>query len=47
MLCKEILSSKQAALEQELQGQVERMKEDTAFRRRYLEHKDRIRRAYL
>lgn len=47
MLCKEMLSSKQAALEQELQEQVERMKEDTAFRRRYLEHKDRIRRAYL
>lgn len=47
MLCKEMLSSKQAALEQELQGQVERMKDDTAFRRKYLEHKDRLKRAYL
>ena len=47
MLCKEMLSSKQASLESELQGQIESMKEDTAFRRKYLEHKDRLRRAYL
>lgn len=47
MLCKEMLSSKQAALEQELQGQVESMKDDKSFRRKYLEHKDRLRRAYL
>ena len=48
MLCKELLSSKQATLEQELQGKVESMKEDSkSFRRKYLEHKDRLGRAYL
>ncbi|MDP3103940.1 MAG: hypothetical protein Q8M95_04960 [Candidatus Methanoperedens sp.] len=47
LLCRELLSSKQAALEEKLKGQVEKMKDDPAFRKKYNEHKDRLRRAYL
>ncbi len=47
LLCREFLSSKQAELEHKLKGQVEKMKDDPAFRRKYIEHKDRVRRAYL
>jgi len=47
LLCREFLSSKQAELEQKLKGQVEKMKDDPAFRKKYSEHKDRLRRAYL
>lgn len=47
LLCREFLSGKQAALEQKLKGQVEKMKDDPAFRKKYNEHKDRMRRAYL
>jgi len=47
LLCREFLSSKQAELEHKLKGQVEKMKDDPAFRRKYDEHKDRVRRAYL
>jgi hypothetical protein len=47
LLCREFLSGKQAALEQKLKGQVEKMKDDPAFRKKYIEHKDRLRRAYL
>ena len=46
-LCKELLSNKQAELEQKLREQVDIMKEDPAFRKKYNEHKDRLRRAYL
>ncbi|MDO8724506.1 MAG: hypothetical protein Q7J35_00380 [Candidatus Methanoperedens sp.] len=46
LLCRELLSSKQAELEQRLKGQVEKMKDDPVFRRKYDEHKDRVRRAY-
>ncbi len=46
-LCKELLSSKQAALEQKLKYQVNRMMDDPAFRKKYNEHKDRLRRAYI
>ncbi|GFO98123.1 putative uncharacterized protein [groundwater metagenome] len=47
LLCREFLSSKQAALEQKLKDQVDKMKDDPAFRKKYNEHKDRMRRAYL
>lgn len=47
MLRKEYLSSNQVALEQRLRHQVERMKNDPAFRKKYTEHKERIRRAFL
>ncbi len=47
LLCRELLSSKQAELEQKLKSQVEKMKDDPAFRKKYSEHKDRVRRAYL
>ena len=47
LLCREFLSSKQAELEHKLKGQVEKMKDDPAFRRKYVEHKDRVRRAYI
>ncbi len=47
LLCREFLSGKQAALEQKLKGQVEKMKDDPEFRKKYSEHKDRLRRAYL
>ncbi len=47
LLCKEFLSSKQAALEQKLKDQVEKMKDDPVFRKKYTEHKERLRRAYL
>ncbi len=47
LLCREFLSGKQAALEERLKGQVEKMKDDPAFRKKYYEHKDRLRRAYL
>lgn len=47
LLCKELLSSKQAELENKLKGQVEKMKDDPAFRKKYVEHKDRLRRPYL
>ncbi|MBU4076508.1 MAG: hypothetical protein KKI06_07350 [Euryarchaeota archaeon] len=47
LLCRELLSSKQAELEQKLKGQVEKMKDDPAFRMKYNEHKDRLRRAYI
>jgi hypothetical protein len=47
LLCREFLSGKQAALEEKLKHQVEKMKDDPAFRKKYSEHKDRIRRAYL
>lgn len=47
LLCREFLSSKQAELEHKLKGQVEKMKDDPAFRKKYVEHKDRVRRAYI
>ena len=47
LLCKEHLSGKQAQLEQKLKQQVDLMTEDASFRRKYKEHKDRLRRAYL
>lgn len=47
LLCKEYLSSKQASLEQKLKDQVDRMMDDPAFRKKYLEHKDRLERTYL
>ena len=47
LLCKEYLSGKQAQLEQKLKQQVDLMTEDAHFRRKYKEHKDRLRRAYL
>ncbi|MDP2767804.1 MAG: hypothetical protein Q8O41_10235 [Candidatus Methanoperedens sp.] len=47
LLCREFLSSKQAELEHKLKGQVEKMKDDPAFRKKYIDHKDRVRRAYL
>ncbi|HEX7628482.1 MAG TPA: hypothetical protein VF354_06150 [Candidatus Methanoperedens sp.] len=47
LLCKEHLSSKQAQLEQKLRQQVDIMSEDASFRRKYKEHKDRLRRAYI
>ena len=47
LMTREFLSGKQAVLEEKLKGQVEKMKDDPAFRKKYSEHKDRIRRAYL
>jgi hypothetical protein len=47
LLCRDYLSNKQAALEEKLKSQVEKMKDDPAFRKRYSEHKDRLQRAYL
>jgi len=47
LLCRELLSSKQAELEERLKGQVEKMKDDPGFRKKYGEHKDRLRRAYI
>ncbi len=47
LLSREYLSGKQAALEQKLKCQVEKMMDDPAFRKKYTQHKDRIRRAYL
>jgi hypothetical protein len=47
LLCREFLSGKQAALEEKLKGQVEKMKDDPVFRKKYVEHKDRVRRSYL
>ncbi len=47
LLCKEYLSNKQASLEQKLKSQVDRMMDEPAFRKKYSEHKDRIRRAYI
>ncbi|VVB54595.1 Uncharacterised protein [uncultured archaeon] len=46
-LCKEHLSGKQAQLELKLKQQVDLMTEDASFRRKYKEHKDRLRRAYI
>ncbi len=47
LLCREFLSSKQAALKQKLECQVEKLKDDPVFRKKYYDHKDRLRRAYL
>jgi len=47
LLCREYISSNQAALEQKLKAQVNRMMDDPPFRKKYNEHKDRLRRAYL
>ena len=47
LLCREFLSGKQAELEEKLKSQVEKMKDDPAFRKKYNEHKDRLRRAYI
>lgn len=47
LLRKEYLSGNQAALEQRLKNQVEKMKDDPGFRKKYNEQKDRTRRAYL
>ena len=47
LLCREFLSGKQAALEEKLKHQVEKMKDDPVFRKKYMEHKERLRRAYL
>jgi hypothetical protein len=47
LICREYLSNKQAALEQKLKGQVDKMMDDPAFRKKYREHKDRVGRAYL
>ncbi len=46
-LSKEHLSSKQVELEVRLKQQVDLMMDDRSFRRKYLEHKDRLRRAYI
>lgn len=47
LLCKEYLSSKQVALEHKLKLQVDLMMDDPSFKRKYIEHKDRLNRAYL
>jgi len=47
LLCKELLSGKQAELELKLNAQVDHMMEDPTFRKKYREHKDRLQRAYL
>ncbi len=47
LLCREYLSSTQEVLEQKLKQQVSKMMDDPAFRKKYIEHKDRLRRAYL
>lgn len=47
LLCREYLSNRQEALERKLKQQVDRMMDDPAFRRKYAEHKDRVRRAYV
>lgn len=47
LLCKEHLSSKQAALEEKLKVQLNKMMDDPGYRKKYTEHKDRLRRAYL
>ncbi len=47
LLCKDYLSGSQVALEQKLKNQVDKMMDDPAFRKKYGEHKDRMRRAYL
>jgi hypothetical protein len=47
LMCREYLSTNQAALEQKLCSQVDKMKDDPVFRKKYVEHKDRVRRAYL
>jgi hypothetical protein len=47
LLTREFLSGKQAALEEKLKDQVEKMKDNPVFRKKYSEHKDRLRRAYL
>lgn len=47
LLCKEHLSSKQSSLEQRLKSQVNKMMDDPKFRKKYSEHKDRIRRPYI
>ncbi len=47
LLCREYLSSRQASLEQKLREQVDKMMDDDVFRKRYVEHKERIRKAYL
>ncbi len=47
LLRKEYLSGNQAALEQRLKNQVEKMKDDPGFRKKYNEQKDRMRRAYI
>ncbi|MCZ7355605.1 MAG: hypothetical protein O8C66_07330 [Candidatus Methanoperedens sp.] len=47
MLCKDYLSGNQAALEHKLKCQVHKMMDDPVFRKKYTEHKDRLRRPYL
>ncbi len=47
LLCKEYFSSKQVALEEKLRSQVNKMMDNPVFRRRYIEHKDRLRKAYI
>ena len=47
LLCKEYLSSKQVALEQKLKNQLDKMMDDPVFRKKYMEHKDRGRKAYI
>lgn len=47
LLCREYLSGNQAALEQRLKNQIEKMKDDPGFRKKYNEQKDRTRRAYI
>ncbi len=47
LLCREYLSSKQEALEHKLNDQVNKMMDDREFRMRYIEHKERLRKAYL
>ena len=47
LLRSEYLSGKQAALEHKLRNQVNRMLDDPSFRKKYSEHKDRVRMAYL
>jgi hypothetical protein len=46
-MCRELLSSKQAALTQKLKDQVDKMKDEPGFRKKYNEHRDRFRRAYI
>ncbi len=46
-LCKEYISGKQAKLDEKLDGEIERMRADPVFRRRYREQKERERLPYL
>lgn len=47
LLCREHLSSKQAALEQKLKDQLNEMMDNPSFRKKYREHKERLGAAYI